>query len=140
MVRIVTRLSIEVQGAVKSEKLTGQVLHNRTGTLRRSINRVVEDDGRNVIAQVGTNVAYAGAHEFGFDGRVNVREHVRRSTAQMATGRRSRVRKSEGEIHVRAHVRQMHLPERSYLRSTVRERAVQIRTAIKAGALEALRA
>lgn len=139
MVRVVTRLSLEVQTAVKEGKLSGQALHNRTGTLRRSINRVVQDDGRNVIAQVGTNVRYAAIHEYGFDGIVNVREHTRRSARQLAVGRKKQVGKSGGEITVRAHTMHMHMPERSFLRSTLRERVAKIRSEIKTAAREAIR-
>lgn len=122
MVRVITRLSIEVQSAVKTEKLSGQALSVRTGTLRRSINRVVVQQGNSVYAQVGTNVVYAAAHEYGFQGVVNVREYARRSDG----------------AKVRAHTRQMNTPERSFLRSTLRERASQIRAEVKDAALRVL--
>jgi phage gpG-like protein len=151
--RVITRLSVEAQGRVKSDKLSGQVLHVRTGTLRRSINRRVDDDGESVIATVGTNVIYAGRHEYGFHGIENVREHVRRSRAQMQLakfrtnklGERIEIKGSYtkaggtlGSIIVRAHQRQANTPERSFLRSTLREMTPQIRREIKAAALAAL--
>ena len=126
MVRVMNRLSIEVQGQVKSDKLTGQVLHVRSGTLRRSINRDVQDDGTNVTATVGTNVRYARVHEYGFDGSVDVRSFSRKTP-------------SGGQAEVRAHTRQVRLPERSFLRSTVKEQADHIRADIKRAALEAVR-
>lgn len=61
----VERLSIGVQAAVKEDKLSGQVLHVRSGTLRRSINRVVTETPSGVFATVGTNVVYAAIHEYG---------------------------------------------------------------------------
>jgi phage gpG-like protein len=121
MVRVVTRLSIEIQAAVVSDKLSGQVLHTRTGTLRRSINRVVFDEPGRILAQVGTNVVYARVHEYGFQGIQNVREHARK-----------------GHI-VRAHVRNVNMPERSFLRSTLREFEQKIRTDIRRAAMEALK-
>jgi phage gpG-like protein len=154
LLRVITRLSIEVQAKVKSEKLTGQVLHVRTGTLRRSINRQVIEDGESVFARVGTNVKYAHIHEYGFVGEELVREHVRRSQRQMAMakfrtnklGERIEVKGSykkagggEGEILVRQHVRQMVMPERSFLRSTLAEMTPKIKADIKAAALSALR-
>lgn len=154
VVRIVTRLSIEIQSVVKTSKLSGQVLHVRTGTLRRSINRVVFDDPGRVYAQIGTNVVYAGAHEYGFDGMVPVHAYLRRSRAQMSMARFRATKSGQsreiagsykkaggglGEVTVRAHTRHMHIPERSYLRSTMREFAVKIRTDLRNAALEALR-
>lgn len=126
MQRVVTRLSIEVQAAVK-DKLTGGVLHVRTGTLRRSINRVVvtTPDG-GALATVGTNVVYAGVHEFGFHGPVNVRAFVRKAP------------KTGAPVNVRAHAMQMNMPERSFLRSTLTDFTPRIRSELRAAALEAV--
>lgn len=123
MVKVVTRLSIEVQGAVK-DKLTGKVLHVRTGTLRRSINRKVDVTPSGAVATIGTNVKYAGVHEFGFNGEVTVKAHGRKMRA--------------GVIAVRQHTRKMHMPERSYLRSTLKDFALRIRTEIKEAAVKAV--
>ena len=139
MRRTVERLSIVVQGDVKESKLSGQVLHVRSGTLRRSINRVVTDDASGVFATVGTNVRYAAAHEYGFDGDVTVKAHTRRSVLQLAAKRKDRVGKSEGAIQVRQFTRHMHMPERSFLRSVLRERAPEIQQSLRAAAMEAIR-
>lgn len=125
MLRVLTRLSVEVQAGVKTNRLSGQSLHVRTGTLRRSINRLVVQTGDGVYAQVGTNVAYAGVHEYGFQGIVNVRAHVR----QMPSG----------EQNVRAHTRRVDLPARSFLRSELASRADDIRAQIRKAAVEALK-
>ena len=121
----VTRLSIKVQSSVKEDKLTGQVLHVRTGTLRRSINRVVEEDERGIRATVGTNVEYAAIHEYGFSGTVNVREHVRRTP-------------SGGSATVSAHTREVNLPERSFLRSTLKDFEDEIQETLRAAVLRAV--
>ena len=149
----IVRLAIQVQGAVKETKLTGQVLHVRTGTLRRSINQKVEDQGDSIVATVGTNVAYAHVHEYGFHGEVGVRAHVRRSARQMALARYRTNKFGErievlgsyrkagggpGEIEVRAHTRMMDMPERSFLRSTLVEFRPRIRQQIMAAVREAL--
>lgn len=139
MRRTVERLSIIVQGGVKEGKLTGQVLKARTGTLRRSINRVVTEDSSGVYATVGTNVVYAAAHEYGFDGVVNVRAHTRRSQAQLALKGKKRVGKSAGTVNVREFTRHMVMPERSFLRSELRERTPEIRESLRSTALEAIR-
>lgn len=152
--RVITRQSIELQGRVKERKLTGQVLHVRTGTLRRSINRRVEARGSDVVATVGTNVHYAHVHEYGFTGTVLVREHVRRSRAQMSLakfrtnklGERIEVKGSyrkagggTGEILVREHLRDMVMPERSFLRSSLREMEPEIRKGIREAVMESLK-
>lgn len=102
------RVLIKLQRIVKG-KLSDDVLHVRTGTLRRSINYSVRGEGAGtLIGTVGTNVSYARVHEYGFDGTVNVREHLRKL-------------KSQGSVTVRAHQRTVHIPERSFLRSALAE-------------------
>lgn len=61
------RLVLRLQRKIKEEKLSGQVLQTRTGTLRRSISSMVEQGpGPMVITgTVGTNKIYAAAHEYG---------------------------------------------------------------------------
>ncbi len=135
----VQRLSIMVQSGVKEGKLTGQVLHVRTGTLRRSINRVVTETPSGVFAQVGTNVRYAAIHEYGFEGDVQVKAHVRRSALQMSAKRTKRDRKSDGTILVRAHTMHMKMPARSFLRSTLKDFTGVITTTLRETALQAVR-
>ena len=125
MARTMTRLSIELQANVKKDKLSGQVLHTRTGTLRRSINRSISQSGDGVVATVGTNVKYAGVHEYGFDGVVTVKDHLRAC-------------KNGGTAEVKSHTRHMKLPERSFLRSALREMVPQIKEDIRSAALKAL--
>lgn len=129
--RVIQRLSIEGQAIVK-QKLSGPVLHNRTGTLRRSINRLVTSDESGVTATIGTNVKYAAVHEYGFDGIVTVSAYVRKAAVASKKGK-------VGGVAVAAHERHMKMPERSFLRSTVKEMEPKIRADIKAAALEALR-
>lgn len=57
-------------GYVKGEKLSGQVLNVRTGTLRRSISpgegvTRVEEKTWAITGFVGTNIVYGRIHEFG---------------------------------------------------------------------------
>lgn len=59
----VDRAALTLQEIVKNEKLSGNPLDVRTGTLKRSITYQVAVDGYS--ARVGTNVVYARAHEFG---------------------------------------------------------------------------
>lgn len=131
----VTRLSVIVQTGVKEGRLSGQVLHVRSGTLRRSVNRRVETSDSGTIAIVGTNVRYAAVHEYGFDGDVTVKAHTRRSVLQLAAQRTKRDKKSDGTIQVRSFTRHMRMPERSFLRSEVKARADEIRRTLREAAL-----
>jgi phage gpG-like protein len=123
-----------VQAGVKGDRLSGQVLHVRTGTLRRSINQRVTVTDDAVMASVGTNVRYAAAHEYGFDGPVTVKAHIRRA-ALIGVDRAG----ARGEVYVRSHTRHMRLPERSFLRSELRDRADEIRESLREAALKAVR-
>ena len=139
MLRVtVQRLAIEAQGKVKGDKLTGQVLHVRSGTLRRSINQKVIETETGVFGQIGTNVKYAAIHEYGFDGIENVSAHVRRSALQFSAKRSQRVGKSAGTINVRAHTRHMVMPKRSFLVSTLQDMKVEIQTSLRATIVKAV--
>jgi len=107
--KVVAKLAVELVAKVKSEKLSDQVLHVRTGRLRRSITfRLNNSMPNTATATVGTNVSYARIHEYGFKGPVNVRTYMRKA----ANG---------GEVVVKAHVRNVNMPERSFLRSALGE-------------------
>lgn len=140
--RTVTVLSIELQRYVKEKKLSGasqnarangaktgegkylgQALGVVTGRLRRSITHKVTESTGEVRGIVGTNVEYAGVHEYGFQGQVTVREHLRRT-------------KSGNSAVVHAHARAVNLPERSFLRSALREMRPRIDEAFQAAARE----
>ena len=135
------RVTIELQARTK-EKLTGEVLHVRTGTLRRSINRRVERTPDGIVGAVGTNVAYGAAHEFGFKGNVTVRAHVRRLRTQGkldATGKRKRGKLTGAVANVASYQMTMNLPERSFLRSALKELEPSVVKAIRNAAAEALK-
>lgn len=140
MVRVVNRFTLELQARTK-EKLSGEVLHVRTGTLRRSINRKVELRGSNVVGTVGTNVEYAAAHEYGFDGEVTVRAHVRRVASRTLTELRGTRRRMsvQGVAFVKEHTMHMHVPERSFLRSALAELEPGFAPAVRKAAAEALK-
>jgi phage gpG-like protein len=138
------------------EKVSGDVLRNRTGTLRRKLNMEIEASAARIVGKVGIKLSYAAAHEFGVKGAVSVRAHVRRNWRQMLQDQKLRIRKGkgiyrkqddymeiydgkaqrgQGTISVRAHKRLMNLPERSYLRTALAERKQAIQDAIR-GAIE----
>lgn len=123
----ITKLTIKLQGMVKSEKLSGQVLNVRTGNLRRSINQRVEDDPTlGPVGTVGTNERYAPPHELGFRGEAQIREHLR--TVKEAWGR---TLSEPVTVQVRSHTRQMNLPARSFLRSALDDLRPEVQPTIE---------
>ena len=116
------RLTLKLQRNIKRDKLTGQVLGVQTGTLRRSIDRVVRDGQDNIDGVVWTNVKYGLAHEYGFRGAVSVRTHLRQ--IKQAFGRSI----SPRAVNVNAHTRNVNMPERSFLRTALREMEQEIRS------------
>lgn len=114
-----------IEGRVKEDKLSGQVLKNPTGTLRRSIHPSdVVITSSSISGTVGTNLEYAAYHEFGFEGVSNVKEHIRKA------------KNSSKESLVKAHTRNVNYPEHSYLRSTVKEQKDYAINEIQAGVKE----
>jgi len=77
LVRAITKLGIDLQRKVQQDELTGQMLTARSGSLMSSIDLRVDQGATVVAATVFTDSAYAGAHEYGFAGTVNVREGLR---------------------------------------------------------------
>jgi phage gpG-like protein len=114
-VEAITRLSLKLQRDVQTDKLSGQVLKLKTGTLRRSIDWKVNQANGQITGKVSTNVKYGIAHEFGFSGVVDVKAHLR--TITQAFGKSI----TPKTVEVRAHPMKMNLPERSFLRSALRD-------------------
>lgn len=111
----ITRLAVRLGRNVQKDKLSGQVLNVRSGRLRRTIGHVVEVNTNIVAGIVSTPVVYAPPHEYGFEGTVNVKAHLRE--IKQAFGRPITTR----AVQVSAHTRDVKLPERSFLRSALRE-------------------
>ena len=115
------RLTLRLQRKVMQEKLTGQVLKVRTGTLRRSIDQRLVTDQSAVSGIVSTNVGYGKAHEYGFQGPVTVKEHLR--LGKQAFGKDL---KYPVWATVKAHTMNQNLPERSFLRSALADMRPEI--------------
>lgn len=127
----VQRLTIQLQIHVVRDKLQGQVLNVRTGRLQRSISQTVTSDATSVTGVVSTAVKYARAHEYGFSGTVNVKEHLR--TITQAFGKEL---KEPVTSTVKAHSMKMNLPERSFLRSALADQREAIVQGIQQAANE----
>jgi hypothetical protein len=132
LLRAITQLGIELQRNVQQDKLSGQVLRSRTGSLRSSIDLLVDQSGGAITASVFSDSRYAGVQEYGFAGTVSVRASLRR--IREAFGRPI----AEKTINVRAYDRRMDLPERSFLRSALEEMGPAIREGVEAALAEAV--
>lgn len=108
----IRRLAIKLQSIVMKNKLSGQALKVRTGTLRRSITQTVNVSGTAVTGIVGTNLEYAAIHEYGGVTRAHVIEAKHAAALRFVF---------KGEIVFRKRV--MHpgstMPMRSFLRSAL---------------------
>lgn len=125
------RSVLRLQSHIRRNKLSGQVLGVRTGTLRRSIDQaVVTASSNRVTGEVGTNLKYGIAHEYGFNGSVNVKAHLRQ--IKQAFGRPL---KQPVFVPVRAYSRHVSLPERSFLRSALKDLQPAIEADLR-GAIE----
>jgi phage gpG-like protein len=114
LVRKITQLALMLEGKVKSDKLSGQVLNVVSGNLRASIHSKVEQTATSVTGYVFSDgsVKYAAIHEFG--------------------GTQNRV-STKGKAY------QIVFPERSFLRSSLREEAENIVRGIKEAVSEGIK-
>lgn len=106
-------------------KASGPVLRVRTDKLRGGINPKFDESEIAITGSAGINAGkakYPAVHEYG--GTVTIREHLR--MMRVAFGRPVKVPR---KISVRAH--SATYPERSYLRSSLRENEARIRTALR---------
>jgi hypothetical protein len=131
LLRAITQLGIELQRNVQQDKLSGQVLRSRTGSLKSSIDLRVDQSAGALTASVFSDSRYADAQEYGFAGTVSVRASLRR--IREAFGRPI----AEKTISVRAYDRRMDLPERSFLRSALEDMTPTIRDEVEAALAEA---
>ncbi len=133
------RLVIKLARKVKEEKLTGQVLKTGpTGTLRRSISPEVRSETRRITGIVGTNVVYAAIHEFG--GRTSPHDILPKRARALAFRAPWGPGRGEGGLTVLARVHHPGsvIPERSYLRSALREMEPEIRQAFQDAIIEVI--
>ena len=112
--RKLSYLTLYLEGYIKTQKLSGQVLNVVTGRLRRSIYSRVTQSDTEVIGSVSSSgdVKYAAIHEFGFDGEETVRAHTRE--IKTAFGKAI----SPKRVEVKSFSRHVHMPERSFMRSS----------------------
>ncbi len=114
------------------------------GRLRNSLRpELAQIAGTTVLSSIGTNVRYAGVHEFGFDGMVSVRKFTRVNRSRDVYRPRKDgkgVTKdviAAGFSTVRAHTMKMNMPARAPIETGIRERVPQYSSAISAAILAA---
>jgi hypothetical protein len=96
-----------------------RVISNRLRNSLRATKAVVAGNG--LESTIGTNVVYAAALEYGFDGEETVSPHMRQSfSRQRVFGRRKKIRGAD--IAVRGYTRQMHLPARLMIHKGIEDR------------------
>lgn len=126
--RAVTKLALDLQRRTQ-QKLSGPVLKVRTGLLRSSINYQVHQSSTEVTATVGTNVRYASYHEWGVPHSWVIRPRTARALA-FEIG---------GQTIFAMRVTHPPLPERSFLRSSLREIEPQIKAELEHAVEQSIR-
>lgn len=113
------------------EKLSGEVLNVRSGRLRRSIQSRVEDADSNITGTVfqTADVPYGRIHEYG--GTIHIPEvvPVKAKALRFSVG-------GKDIFAMRAKAHDVHIPERSFLRSSLKEQREEIIAGLKAAVTE----
>lgn len=117
---VLQRAVFKVQGHIVQNKLNGQVLHRRTGNLGNSITQSVRirEDGV-VEGRVGTNVFYGLIHEFG-NGMRPFFIFPKKLGGMLAW------KGADGKMNFRPWVIHPGFPERSFIRSGLRDKEQEI--------------
>lgn len=134
LVQKVQLLRVLLESKIKSDKLSGQVLHVITGDLRRSIFSGVNDRG-NIVegwAKQSGDVKYGAIHEFG--GTIHIPEifPVKAKALHFVMDGKEVFAK-----HVRAH--DVNMPERSFMRSSLHDMEDEIVSGLKEAVLNEIR-
>jgi hypothetical protein len=135
-----------------SEGKLGVVTNRYRSSLRRSAAVVV---GSSIIGAIGSNVAYAGAHEFGSERTVSVPEHTRRifqtfttragavfnpKTGKITKAKARTVEFQSGSVRVRAHQMRQHIPARAPIQRGIADRLPAYSPALGAAIMAAFQA
>lgn len=142
--KVIKTEALHLVAYIKQNKLTDQVLRVRTGRLRRSITAQFRQDGQSFQAMVGTNVRYARAHEYGFNGSVNVPSHKVKSFQRMQSMAFGKPMKNPRMITVKEHVvkdhaMKMNIAPRPFIRPAAEENQERMTTNLRAALAGALK-
>lgn len=140
--KTVRQLGLELEKIVKTQKLTGVVLHRQSGDLARSVNTEMISTTTSETARTGTNKSYGRFWELGFHGIEFVRPHVRHIRSRDSYGRVAKLTKSGrmttrrgartgmGVGFVSGHSRHVDQPARPFLRSALEDIRPRVAPAI----------
>lgn len=125
----VRSLALELEAWVKTRKLNGQVLNRISGALSRSINNKVVVAGTSVMGHVFSSgdVKYAAIHEFG--GFIPAHIIIPKKAHALAFG---------GGFYAKVNHPGSHMPERSFLRSSLTDMSKEISLGMKTAVIEAI--
>lgn len=123
----VSALTLKLEAFVKTRKLSGQVLNRKTGALIRSIGSKVEQTAQAVwgIVFQSSDVVYGGIHEYGG-----------MTSAHIILPKKASVLAFVGKAGTKAFATKVNhpgskMPERSYMRSSLREMSTEISMGLK---------
>lgn len=132
--RTVQAQTLLLEGHIKADKLSGQVLNRVTGNLRASIHSEFQDTGDQIIGRVYSDgtVKYGAIHEYG--GIINIPDiyPVKAQALHFFAGGKEIFAK-----HVKAH--QVNMPERSFMRSALADQRDAIIAALRAAIVSGLK-
>jgi phage gpG-like protein len=125
----------ELAGYIKMNKLSGNPLHRRSGNLSSSVYPATSETSTSVSggARAGADVPYAKIHEYGLQRNIVVSAFHRMQT--MAWGKPMA---NPREVLVNQHSSYVNMPERSYMRSSLREQAPEGIQALREAVREAI--
>jgi len=132
--RKVTALTLKLEAKIKG-KLSGEVLKVRTGNLRRSIHSRVEQTATSVTgtALSSGDVKYAGIHEYGGQTKAHIIEAKNGKALAFQMG-------GKQVFARRVHHPGSKIPERSYLRSSLKDMRDEIITGLNEAVAEVVKA
>ena len=134
LLRTVYSLALKLERHIKQNKLQGQVLKHQSGNLQRSIQSAVDDSGSGVMGRVFSSgdVKYAAIHEFG--GRIPA--HV----IEPKNGEALRFMMNGKEVFAkRVNHPGSTMPERSFMRSGLRDMRPEIIESINKAVVGAMK-
>lgn len=134
---LTTKLTIlmrQLQGYIQSQKLSGQVLHVRTGVLRASVNAIPTTfSGTSIIGGVDAAASdspafYGAVHEFGGKSAFDILPVKARALSFLMNGKQVAFAKVHREP----------LPARPFMRPSLEENAEKIRASLQEAVREAI--
>ena len=128
----VTVLALKLEKLIKTGKLNGQVLNRISGRLARSINNKVEVTANSVFAKVFSagDVKYAAIHEYGGQTAPHIIEPKKASVLAFAG--------AGGMVFAkRVNHPGSKMPQRSFMRSALKDMSVEISTGMKKAVVDA---